>query len=227
MTGTSATPPAPPVPRIVASLEVAALAVVLLSYIWLWNGAFAGHFAVVLLLYFGIGIETHRRRREKPHDIGLRLDNFGRSFRFVSSWIGPVALAALAVGLLLRTWHFPPLTEATASVAFGVLWGSVQQYGLVCVFYRRLRELLPGDRLPIVAACLLFGLFHLPNPFLTAVTVPLGALACWLYRREPNLLALAIWHGITSFVLFYSLPVSLTMELRVGPQILPYLTLSF
>lgn len=104
-----------------------------------------------------------------------------------------------------------------------MLWGSAQQYGLACVFYRRLRELLPGDQLPIVAACLLFGLFHLPNPFLTVVTVTLGALACWLYRREPNLLALGIWHGITSFVLFYSLPVSLTFEMRVGPQILPYL----
>jgi membrane protease YdiL (CAAX protease family) len=97
----------------------------------------------------------------------------------------------------------------------------------VCVFYRRFRELLPGDRLPVIAAGVLFGLFHLPNPFLTVVTATLGTLACWLYRREPNLFALGIWHGVTSFVLCHALPIWLTMQLRVGPQILPYLTWPF
>jgi hypothetical protein len=216
-----------PVSRGVAATEIAALALVLLSYIWLWNGAFAWHTQLVLVLYFGIGIETHWRRGERPRDIGLRLDNLGRALRLVSSWIAPAALVALAAGLLLKSWHFPPPGEDIGSVAFGVLWGSAQQYGLVCVFYRRLCEVLPGERWPIVAAGLLFGLFHLPNPFLTLVTVTLGMLACWLFAHEPNLLVLGFWHGLTSFVLFYSLPVALTIEMRVGPQILPYLAWPF
>jgi hypothetical protein len=227
MSGTSPTTVPAPVSRLFAFIEVGALALVLLSYIWLWNGAFPGHSVLLLALYFGIGIETHWRRRERPREIGLRLDNFGRAFRLVTIWIGPVALLALAAGLLLRGWHFPNPPEAIGSVAFGVVYGTAQQYGLVCVFYRRLREVFHGDRLPIVAAGLLFGLFHLPNPFLTAVTLTLGMLACWLYRREPNLLALGIWHGLMAFVLFYSLPVWLTIELRVGPQILPYLAWPF
>jgi len=93
--------------------------------------------------------------------------------------------------------------------------------------YRRLRELLGGERLPIVAAGVLFGVFHLPDPFLTAVTVALGELACWLYEREPNLLALGIWHGLTSFMLFHWLPTWLKTDLIVGPQILPYLAWPF
>ncbi len=58
----------------------------------------------------------------------------------------------LVAGLLLRSWHFPPPAKAIGSVAFGVPWGTAQQYGLLCVFYRRLRESLGGDRLPIVSA---------------------------------------------------------------------------
>jgi hypothetical protein len=227
MSGSGATTVRAPASRLSAFIEVGTLALVLLSYIWLWNGAFPGHSIVLLALYFGIGIETHWRRGERPREIGLRLDNFGRAFRLVTVWIGPIAVLALAVGLVLHGWRFPSTSGLIGSVAFGAAYGTAQQYGLVCVFYRRLREVLRGDRLPTVAAGLLFGLFHLPNPFLTAVTLTLGMLACWLYRREPNLLALGIWHGLMSFVLFYSLPVWLTIELRVGPQILSYLAWPF
>jgi hypothetical protein len=211
------------VSRNVAAAEIAALALVLLSYIWVWQGAFPLHFLLILLLYFGIGIETHLRRRESAHDIGVRVDNLGAALRLVSTWIAPVVALALLAGLILKTWHFPPLGEGIGSVAFGAVWGSAQQYGLVCVFYRRFREVLPGERWPIVASGLLFGLFHVPNPFLMLVTTTLGMVVCWLYSREPNLFALGFWHGLTSFVLFYSLPVALTIEMRVGPQILPYL----
>jgi membrane protease YdiL (CAAX protease family) len=227
MSGTGSTTVSPAVSRLSAFIEVAALALVLLSYIWLWNGAFPGHSVVLLALYFGIGIETHWRRGERPREIGLRLDNLGRALRLVTLWIAPIAVFAMAAGFVLHGWRFPNPEGVIGSVAFGVAYGTAQQYGLVCVFYRRLREVFRGDRLPIVAAGLLFGLFHLPNPFLTAVTVTLGMLACWLYRREPNLLALGIWHGLMSFVLFYSLPVWLTIELRVGPQILSYLAWPF
>ncbi len=213
--------------RPAAVAEIAALALVLLSYIWVWEGALPLDFVAILLLYFGIGIETHWRRGERLRDIGVRADNLWPALRLVSSWIAPVGLSAIVAGSLLGSLHFPPLGEALGSVAFGVLWGSAQQYGLVCVFYRRLREALPGRRLPIIAGGLLFGLFHIPNPFLMAATTSLGMLACWLYDREPNLLVLGFWHGLTSFVLFYSLPIWLTIEMRVGPQILPYLAWPF
>ena len=213
--------------RPAAVAEIAALALVLLSYIWVWEGAFPLHFLAILLLYFGIGIEGHWRRGERLRDIGVRADNLWPALRLVSVWIAPVGLAAIVAGLLLRSLHFPPLGEAAGSVAFGVLWGSAQQYGLVCVFYRRLREAVPGCRLPIIAGGLLFGLLHIPNPFLMVVTTSLGMLACWLYEREPNLFALGLWHGLTSFAFYYSLPIWLTIEMKVGPQILPYLAWPF
>jgi hypothetical protein len=211
----------------VTLLETGALVLGLLSYIWVWSGTFPGHFLVILALYFGIGIESHRRHHETPREIGVRLDNLGRAFRLVGLWIGPVILLALGAGLFFHSWRFPSLAVSAGSVAFGIVWGTAQQYGLVCVLYRRFRELLPGARIPILAAGLIFGLFHLPNPFLTAVTAILGPLACWLYSREPNLFTLGIWHGVTSFVLYHSLPVYLTLLLRVGPQVLPYLAWPF
>ena len=46
---------------------------------------------------------------------------------------------------------------------------------------------------------------------------------CW--KAGASMLGVA--HGLMSFVLFYSLPTWLTIELRVGPQILPYLAWPF
>jgi membrane protease YdiL (CAAX protease family) len=60
-------------------------------------------------------------------------------------------------------------------------------------------------------------MFHLPNPFLTALTLCAGWLACWLYRREPNLLVLGAVHAMISFVVINSLPASLTLRMHVGP----------
>ena len=41
----------------------------------------------------------------------------------------------------------------------------------------------------------MFALFHLPNPFLTAVTLVAGILAGMLYRVVPNLWAIGAGHG--------------------------------
>ena len=62
-----------------------------------------------------------------------------------------------------------------------------------------------------------FGLLHLPNPFLVALTAVAGTLACWLYGRVPNVPALGVSHGVFSFVVYYGLPRVLTGGLRIGP----------
>jgi hypothetical protein len=49
------------------------------------------------------------------------------------------------------------------------------------------------------------------------VTLVAGTLACWVYQRVPNLLAIALAHAALSIVLHRSMPIDLTMGFRVGP----------
>jgi membrane protease YdiL (CAAX protease family) len=209
------------VSQIAAWAEIGAFVALLLSYIWVWSGAFPGHFFAVLVLYFALGLESHRRCGERAREIGLRRDNFGRAVVLALCWLAPIAIAGLIAGRWLGGWAFPPLVRAVGDLAYGVVWGTVQEYGLVCVLYRRLRDVLPVRRAAMLAGGLLFCVFHLPNPLLMAVTLAMGLLACFIYEREPNLWVLGLAHGVVSFVLANALPGWLTFDWRVGPQILP------
>lgn len=197
--------------------EIVAMSGLLLSYIWGWGSTFKGDFTLCLILYLGVGLAAHVRAGESPADLGLRLDNLGSASRDALLATIPIGLILLGTGALLGSLDFPPLARWPSTLRDGIAWGAIQQYGLLCVFYRRFGELLPGRRGPILAASAVFGLLHLPNPFLTVATFSAGALSCWLYRRTPNLIVLGIMHGIVSFMIVETLPTVITMGMRVGP----------
>ena len=191
----------------------------LASYIWLWKGAFPGDRLVVVALYAGLGLETHLRRGESAREIGFRLDNLGAFCRLAARWLALPVAAATVGGLALGGWAFRRPVMWPLDVAWSVAWGTAQQYGLACVFYRRLRDLLPVRQATIAAAAI-FSLLHLPNPFMVGLTLGMGLLACMLYERRPNVLGLGLAHGAASFLLANSLPGWLTFDWMVGPQIL-------
>jgi membrane protease YdiL (CAAX protease family) len=197
--------------------EIVAMAGLLISYIWGWEGAFEGDFTLCVVLYFGVGLAAHIRAAESPVDLGYRLDTLGAAARDALVATIPIGLVLLGTGALLGSIAFPPLASWPRTLLAGITWGALQQYGLLCVFYRRFGELLPGRRAPLLAASAVFGLLHIPNPFLTAATFGAGALACWLYRRAPNPIILGIMHGIITFLIVGTLPDFITMGMRVGP----------
>ncbi|MBI1951841.1 MAG: CPBP family intramembrane metalloprotease [Acidobacteria bacterium] len=197
--------------------EIVALAGLLTSYIWFWAGTFGGDFTLCVILYLGIGLAAHIRAGEGPADLGLRLDTFGRAGREALLATIPVGLVLAGAGALLGSLHFPALPLWPRSLRDGIVWGALQQYGLLAVFYRRFCEMLPGRRRPLLAASAAFALLHLPNPFLTLATFGAGALSCWLFRRSPNLIVLGIMHGVISFLISAALPDTITMGMRVGP----------
>ncbi|MDX1388870.1 MAG: CPBP family glutamic-type intramembrane protease [Acidobacteriota bacterium] len=206
----------------VAWIEMAAMTAAVVSFIWLWSGAFPGSSAAIVVLYFGIPLAGHLRRGETPRDLGLRLDNFGKSLRDVLVFVGPLVPIPILIGGLLGSLDF--LADYDGSLWVGALqriaWSTAQQYALVAFFYRRSTEVVPGTWPPIVLAAGIFGLVHLPNPFLTVVTFLLGSLSCWLYRRVPNVFVLGLAHAVLSFAISRSLPVGLTFKMRVGPGFL-------
>ncbi|MGH9797545.1 MAG: lysostaphin resistance A-like protein, partial [Candidatus Polarisedimenticolia bacterium] len=179
-------------------------------------------------LYAGIGIAAHLRAGERPADIGLRVDNLGAAARDAFLATMTLGLLLLGAGALLGSLDFPPLALWPRTLRDGIVWGSLQQYGLLAVYYLRFGELFPGRRVaPLWAASAIFALLHLPNPFLTIATFGAGALSCWLYRRTRNLIVLGVMHGVVSFLIVETLPDSITMGMRVGPgffRFLPGLT---
>lgn len=203
--------------RTTALLEVTAMAVLLLSYIWGWQGAFKGGAQLVTGAYFGIGLLSHVRRGESWRELGLRLDNLRSALRHVWVVVAIGVCVPLAIGAALGTLHFRSWAESLESAPWMIAWGTAQQYGLLCFFYRRLLEVLGGPWAATAGAAAIFAGFHLPNPFLTAVTLAAGLVSCTLYRRAPNVFALGLAHATISFALFYALPYSVTHGLRVGP----------
>ena len=198
--------------------ELAVMSALLLSYIWLWKDAFPGDFVVFIVLYIAVGGSSHVRRGETAHDIGFRLDNLGSAARQAMIYVGALVVVAVLVGAVLGTLRAPENTRRALLLAVRLVWGTAQEYGLLAFFFLRFREIVPGKWPPLLAAASLFALFHLPNPFLTVVTLGAGALSCWLYRRIPNLWALGIAHGVLSAVLSRSFPAEVTAGMRVGPE---------
>ena len=205
--------------RAAAIVEVAALSAILLSYIWGWQRTFPGASLLILVLYFGVGLLSHLRRRESLRDIGIRTDNLRCALINAAVIVVPAAVLCVLVGWLLGSLHFPTASHAVVLALWLIVWGTAQQYGLSCFFYRRFREIFEeqGTWTATAAASVMFALFHMPNGFLVAVTLAAGAVACRLYQREPNLAALGVAHAMISFVVLYSLPFSVTHGLRVGP----------
>ena len=202
--------------RAAALAEILAMLVLLLSYIWGWQNLFPGDRLVVVTLYFALCHVSHVRCHENARTLGLRLDNW-RAAALQACM--PVALAVgvpLAAGAALGTWHFESV-RLPIEIPWHLAWGTGQQYGLLCLFYRRSLDVLGSAWGAALSAASAFALFHLPNPFLIGVTFLAGLVSCRLYRNVPNVFVLGAAHAAIGLVLYHALPFSLTHELHVGP----------
>lgn len=200
-----------------AVIETVAMAALLLSYIWLWQGAFPGDFFVVVLLYATLGIGSHLRRGETAAEVGFRLDNLGPATLLVLLIIVPLVVVTLLTGLALGSLDLEPGSGWPLGLLMSYVSGTLQQYGLLAFFYRSLREILSDDRSAAVTAATMFAIFHLPNPFLTVVTGIAGLLSVWFYRKTRNLWSIGLGHMLLSLAISRGLPRELTLGLRVGP----------
>lgn len=54
-----------------------------------------------------------------------------------------------------------------------------------------------------IATNLLFGAVHYPSRFLMIFTAIGGPLFSWIYLKRPNVLPLAVFHGIFGVFLYY------------------------
>lgn len=189
---------------------LAVFAFVLADIWWLhWRNPYL---AVVVLAWIAA---SHVVRGERARWLGFGWSNFRTAFPVVMPWVAVAALALLGIGALLGTIRHIPLREGAWGIAGYVIWGLLQQYLLNGFFTNRLEE-FAGRPVPLATAAL-FSLVHLPNWFLMAVTFAGGYLSVEVYRRYRSLYVLGLAHGLLGFLLYLTLPDSLTHHLLVGP----------
>lgn len=187
-----------------------------LSYIWFWHRSFRRDDLVVTSLYFGLCFASHVRCGEGARSLGLRLDNWREAARQALLPVGVGIAVILAIGAALGSWHFEP-KGSLVGLPWHVAWATAQQYGLLCLFYRRSLDVVSSPWGAALISASAFALFHVPNPLLVGVTFLGGVVSCMLYRRVPNVFVLGVAHAVVSTTLFSALPVSMTHHLRVGP----------
>ena len=129
----------------------------------------------------------------------------------------PIVLILIGAGAFLGTLH--DRRDFLGSLAPLVLWGGAQQWVLQTVVLREAQR-ATSPRTGIVIAALLFGLVHFPNPFLAPVTAVAALIWCRLYDRYPNIIPLALSHGLGTLALRYAFSDDMIGRLRVGASYL-------
>jgi membrane protease YdiL (CAAX protease family) len=119
----------------------------------------------------------------------------------------------LAAGAAVGTLH--DRRDFLGSLAPLVLWGGAQQWVLQTVVLREAQRASSPAR-GVVIGGLMFGLIHLPNPVLAAVTAVAGLVWCRLYDRHPNIIPLALSHGLGTLALRYAFDEAILGRLRIG-----------
>ncbi|MGH9943997.1 MAG: CPBP family glutamic-type intramembrane protease [Pyrinomonadaceae bacterium] len=177
--------------------------------------------AVPIGLAFALMFYSHHLRGETLREIGWRVDNFGRALKLLlPAMLGASVLLALVgwlwFGERVRLGGPRAGWEVLGLPVWGFLWGLMQQYALQGFINRRAQLIWGKGARSIVLVALIFGLLHLPNPWLTAVTFLGGLLWAFVYQCAPNLWALALSHAALTCVLVSTLPLNALRGLRVG-----------
>lgn len=191
--------------------------ILIFSFIWGWQPSFPGATALFATVLIGALLTSQANGRGSGRDAGFRLDTAAHAAALLAPVTGLILALTVIAGHLFDSIHFPAANDAWASLIEAFAFGVAQQYVLLAFFYRRLERILGHNVLAIVTTALVFAIFHLPNPFLTIVTLLAGLLSTAVYQRAPNLWINGLAHGLISYHLYYALPLEITGALRVGP----------
>ena len=171
-------------------------------------------FAVVIVIL------SHGLRSESLRDIGFRVDNFLKALSLLATPLIVTALLCLIVGWKSGTpvnflrWHPNRFLALQLLAGFG--WALAQQYVLQGFVNRRAVLLVGRGWRSVLIVATVFGLLHLPNMWIAAITFVGGLIWAAIYQRMPNLFALAITHSVMTWFIVSTLPPTALHHLRVG-----------
>ena len=209
--------------RALAAWEIASVVSSILIAEWILSAVIGRSKAVVAIpigLAFVLIIGSHRLRGETLRDVGFRIDNFLRASKLLVVPMLVTALLCFLTGWLFGgevnflRWHTGRPIVTQLILGFG--WGLVQQYVLQGFINRRAQIIWGQNWLSVLLVAMIFGGLHLPNPWLSFVTLAGGAIWAAVYQRAPNLFALAVSHSLMTWVLVSTLPATALNHLRIG-----------
>lgn len=175
--------------------------------------------AVAVTIVFVFMFLSHRLRGESARDIGLRLDNFVEAARLLVLPMCFASAVLIVIGYLNGSLGFLRWRGGQSILGipvFGIFWALMQQYALQAFINRRAQIIWGRGFRSVFLVAVMFAALHLPNPLLTMATFAGGILWAAVYQRAPNLIALALSHGLMTWVLVSTVPASLLGGLRVG-----------
>ena len=161
-------------------------------------GAYNVAVSVAFLAYLGWRI---RRSPGVLRAWGFRTDNLLvasiAQFRFLAVGI----LALIAFALVTESPGLPRSFWLT--VALYPVWGIAQQFALQNLIANNLSGFISKPLGIAVLAATLFALSHYPRLELVALTFVAGIFFTLIYRKNPNLWAVGIAHGLLGSMAFY------------------------
>ena len=181
-----------------------------LSYTWYFDPRLPRAFVNVPIgVVAGLGVWHSARTGEW----GLEPRAFLPGLRAVGRLTAAAVVAILLAGWWVGTLH--DRRDFLGSLAWLVVWGGAQQWILQTVILREAQR-ATSHGWGILLAAALFAAVHLPNPLLTALTLTAGIAWCAIYARYPNVLPLALSHGLGTLAILYAFDERITGRLRIG-----------
>lgn len=141
------------------------------------------------------------RHRDLAREWGLTTHRFGPAAR-EAALFGIAAVTLLALYRILRGWTPLPLPSIVIFALYP-FWSFIQQFAVQDLVALNLERLgLP--RLGVILLTgLLFGLVHLPDWELVALTGAAGWAWTWLFLRKRNLYPIALLHAVLGTLTYY------------------------
>jgi hypothetical protein len=207
--------------RLLQAAEAVLVTASVLVLIWVLQPrvSFAPDVAVRLVIVSAM-LVSNIAHRDGLKRLGLRLDNFAAAARIAALPTAVAAAIVITAGAILASPE-PNLQRAAVNFAYYVGWAFAQQYALQGFILLRVVDAGLGRLAPVTAAAL-FALVHLPNPGLTMLTLAGAWMWATLFRREPNLLVLALSHALLAVIAEAMLPSDVTGGYRLGPRYLEW-----